>query len=74
VLFTYERLLLCIIKTKINDIATVRIPCPEIQVIADKALSRPERVRVIKDVIDEKRYNVKINYCLLTINHRLYSS
>ncbi len=68
-LFTYEKLLPCTIETKINNIVTVRIPCPEIQVIADKALGRLERARAIESVIDKKRCNVRINYCLLIINH-----
>ncbi len=68
-LFTYEKLLPCTIETKINNIATIRIQCPEIQVIADKALGRLEWARAIENVIDKKRCSVRINYCLLTINH-----
>ena len=69
VLFIYEKLLSCTIETKINNIVTARTPCPEIQVIADKALGRLERARAVEDVIDKKRCNVRINYYLLTIDH-----
>ncbi len=66
-LFIYEKLLPCTMETKINDVAIVRIPCSEIQVIADKALGRLERVKAIEDVIDNKECSLRINYCLLTI-------
>ena len=68
-IFTYEKLLPCTIETRINDMVTVRIPYPEIQAIADKALGRLERAKAIKDVIDKKNCNVRINYCLSVINH-----
>ncbi len=68
-LFTYEKLLPCTIEAKINNIVTARIPCPEIQVIADKALGRVERARAIEVDIDKKGCSVRTNHCLLTINH-----
>ena len=52
-----------------NSIVTMRIPCPEIQVIVDKALGKLERARAINVDIDKKGCSVRTNHCLLTINH-----
>ena len=56
-------------EVSLTDTLTVRIPCPEIQVIADKALGRPDRARVIKDVMEKKRCNVRVDECILVTSH-----
>ncbi|MEB3765647.1 MAG: hypothetical protein GSR77_05745 [Desulfurococcales archaeon] len=66
-LFTYEKLLPCTIENKINDIVTVRIPCPEIQVIADKALGRQDRAEAVEDMVEIWRCNEEPVNCLLTV-------
>ena len=53
--FTYEGLLPCTLEVSIDDSATVRIPCPEIQVIADKAMDRDERARAIENTVFRKK-------------------
>ncbi|MEB3773833.1 MAG: hypothetical protein GSR86_02755 [Desulfurococcales archaeon] len=68
IFFTYERLHPCTIEAKINEMITVRIPCPEIQAIADKVLGRMERARALENLTGKKRCSVKINQCLTTID------
>ena len=53
--FTYERLLPCTLEVSIDDSVTVRIPCPEIQVIADRAMGRDERARAIENIVFRKK-------------------
>jgi len=69
ILFTYRKLLPCTIEARLTNTITVRIPCPEIRVIADRALGRLDRARAIGDVIEKKRCNVRVGRCLSTINH-----
>ncbi len=53
--FTYEKLLPCTLEVDIDYLATVRIPCPEIQVIADKAMGRHNRARAIVNIVSRKK-------------------
>ena len=45
---TYENLIPCTIEVTLTDEIPVRVPCPEIQAVADEALGRVERARVLK--------------------------
>ncbi len=69
ILFPYRKLFPCTIEARLTNTITARIPCPEIQVIADRALGRLDRARAIGDVIERKRCNVRVGRCLSTINH-----
>lgn len=53
--FTYEKLLPCTLEVDIDYSATLRIPCPEIQVIADKAMGRHNRARAIVSIVSRKK-------------------
>ena len=69
VLFSHRNLLPYTMEVSLTDTLTVRIPCPEIQVIANKALGRLDRARVIKDVMEKKRCNVRVDECILVTSH-----
>ena len=45
---TYENLIPCTIEVTLTDEISVRLPCLEIQAVADEALGRVERARVLK--------------------------
>ncbi len=45
---TYENLTPCTIEVALTDEIPVRVPCLEIQAVADEALGRAERARVLK--------------------------
>jgi len=68
-LFTYMKLLPYTIEARLTNTITVRIPCLEIQVIAVRVLGRLDKARAIGDVIEKKRYNVRVKRGLSTINH-----
>ncbi len=69
ILFSYENLLPCTIETRLANAVTVRVPCPEIQAVADKVLGRQDRVKAIEDIVKRKRSEVRVDYCLLTVSH-----
>ena len=71
-LFAYERLLPCTIEVKLASTMTVRIPCPEIQAIAKRVLSRLDRARAIENIVLKKRCSIRVNRYLLTVSHRIH--
>ncbi len=64
VLFAYENLLPCTLEARVSGDLRVRIPCPEIQYIADKALSRHERARALEGLLGSRRCPARIDECL----------
>ncbi len=69
VLITYESLLPCTVKVRLTDKVFVRVPCPEIQVIANRALGRLGRAKTIEDVVERSKCNARVDHCLLTTSH-----
>ena len=52
-----------------NSIVTVRVPCPEIQVVANEALGRLGRAEAVKDVMGKEKCDVRVDHCISTVNY-----
>lgn len=60
---SYENLLPCTLEVKLAGNIAVRIPCPEIQLVADKALGRLERAEVLASLISRDGCGAKLSAC-----------
>ena len=63
---TYENLTPCTIEVTLTDEIPVRVPCPEIQAVADEALGRAERTRVLKKLDARHACGKELHQCLIT--------
>jgi len=60
---SYEDLLPCTLEVRAMNNVTVRIPCSEIQLLADKALGRLERAEILARLIDREGCGAKLSAC-----------
>ena len=60
---SYEDLLPCTLEVKLTGNIAVRIPCPEIQLVADKALGRLERAETLASLINRDGCRAKLSAC-----------
>ncbi len=63
---TYENLTPCTIEVTLADEIPVKVPCPEIQAVADEALGRVERTRVLKKLAARHACGKELHQCLIT--------
>ena len=63
---TYENLTPCTIEVALTDKIPVRVPCPEIQALADKALGRLDRAKILEELAARHTCKKKLHQCIIT--------
>ena len=63
---TYENLTPCTIEVALTDKISVRVPCPEIQALADKALGRLDRAKILEELAARHTCKKELYQCIIT--------
>ncbi len=63
---TYENLTPCTIEVTLTDEISVRVPCPEIQALADNALGRLDRAKILEELAARHTCKKKLHQCIIT--------